>query len=238
MVTRSTSDGYTQSERVARDLSEQILKGELKAGDQLASEQQLAEEYGASRGTIRRALAILKDSDMVRTRPGAGSFVAFHGASLAGTEGWTVATRVAGHPTTTEILESTIIPTPESLTDYCLMPEVYRIARRRFLAEEPISLEVSMIPVNDRIKTIMEFGLLGGSVSKTLRATGMNVTHGFQDISSEAVDDQRAELLSIPAGERVLVSRRIGFDESDEFSEFVESWLNPEHFTFHLSFKE
>ena len=226
------------SEKVASDLVRQIKKGELKAGERLASEQKLAEQYGASRGTIRRALLILQESEMVTTRPGSGSYVAFHGSSLAGPQGWTAVTSVAGMPTTTEVLSTEVVGIPDTLAEYCDEEEVFRIVRRRLLDGIPISLEISLIPANERMRTLMEFGLLGGSVSKTLRATGMTTTHGFQDISSRPLGGDYAAILGLDAGKYMFVTQRTGLGGMERLTEYVESWLNPEHFTFHSTFVE
>ncbi len=231
-------DSYMLSEKVASDLVRQIRKGELKAGERLASEQKLAEQYGASRGTIRRALLILQESEMVMTRPGSGSYVVFHGSSLAGPQGWTAVTSVAGMPTTTEVLSTDTVAVPGELVEYCGEEHVFRIVRRRLLDGSPISLEISLIPANERMRTVMEFGLLGGSVSKTLRATGMTTTHGFQDISSRPLGSEYAKILGLDAEKYMIVTQRTGLNGMEQLTEYVESWLSPEHFTFHSAFEE
>ena len=48
---------------------------ELKPGDQLPTEMQLRERYGASRNTIRDAIKLLIDQRLVETRPGQGTYV-------------------------------------------------------------------------------------------------------------------------------------------------------------------
>lgn len=238
MVSREPLAGYTQAERIAHSLARRISEGEFKAGERLESEQRLADAFGTSRGTIRRALAILQESDLVRTKPGSGSYVAFHGASLAGPRGWTAASHELGLATTTETLSAELIPTPESLQSCCVEAEVYRIIRRRLLDGEVLSLEISMLPANERIVTVMEFGLLGGSISKTLQATGMRIAYGHQDVSVKTLDRESAELADRPEGVLMIRSERTGLSEDGLLVEYVESWLDPEHFSLHLTFEE
>ncbi len=238
MVSREPLAGYTQAERIAHSLARRISEGEFKAGERLESEQRLADAFGTSRGTIRRALAILQESDLVRTKPGSGSYVAFHGASLAGPRGWTAASHELGLATTTETLSVELIPTPESLQSCCVEAEVYRIIRRRLLDGEVLSLEISMLPANERIVTVMEFGLLGGSISKTLQATGMRIAYGHQDVSVKTLDRESAELADRPEGVLMIRSERTGLSEDGLLVEYVESWLDPEHFSLHLTFEE
>ncbi|WP_223691564.1 GntR family transcriptional regulator [Leifsonia poae] len=56
---------------IAEDLGARILQGEFRAGSSLPSENLLAETYGVARGTVRRALALLRTRGAVASRQGA-----------------------------------------------------------------------------------------------------------------------------------------------------------------------
>lgn len=62
--------------QLADDLKQQIEAGELKPGDAMPSESQLVSEYGISRVTVRRGLAILLEAGLIETVKGIGNFVA------------------------------------------------------------------------------------------------------------------------------------------------------------------
>jgi DNA-binding LacI/PurR family transcriptional regulator len=62
--------------QVAKDIKEKILSGKLQVGDQLASQNELANEYSVSQITIRKAFAELHRDGIVYSRVGKGSFVA------------------------------------------------------------------------------------------------------------------------------------------------------------------
>ncbi|MCW2639357.1 MAG: transcriptional regulator, GntR family [Dactylosporangium sp.] len=57
-------------------LRKRIESGELQPDRPLPSEPYLAAEYGVARGTVRHAIAILRDEGLVVTVPGRGNFVA------------------------------------------------------------------------------------------------------------------------------------------------------------------
>ncbi|WOA32171.1 GntR family transcriptional regulator [Alloalcanivorax xenomutans] len=57
-------------------LREQILGGQFHYNDRLPTQNELAERYGVSRITVRRALAELQSEGLVRNEQGSGSFVA------------------------------------------------------------------------------------------------------------------------------------------------------------------
>jgi GntR family transcriptional regulator len=61
--------------QIAEDLREQIETGKLKPGQQLRTELELREHYGASRNTVRDAIKWLTTLGLVESRPGSGTFV-------------------------------------------------------------------------------------------------------------------------------------------------------------------
>src|SRR5687767_14724241 len=61
--------------QVARDVVCAIREGSYVPGDRLPSYQALATEYGVAIGTVKSALALLRERDVVVTRHGYGSTV-------------------------------------------------------------------------------------------------------------------------------------------------------------------
>jgi GntR family transcriptional regulator len=61
--------------KIAEDLREQIESGRLEPGQQLRTELELRDFYGASRNTVRDAIKWLTNLGLVETRAGQGTFV-------------------------------------------------------------------------------------------------------------------------------------------------------------------
>ncbi|MGB9814233.1 MAG: GntR family transcriptional regulator [Thermovenabulum sp.] len=61
--------------KIAADIREKILKGELKPGDAIFSEHELCKEYNASRMTVRKGLAILLNEGYIYSVQGKGNYV-------------------------------------------------------------------------------------------------------------------------------------------------------------------
>lgn len=51
-----------------------IISGKIKPGDKLPSENKLAEKFGMSRHTVRKALSILENDGYVSAEHGRGTF--------------------------------------------------------------------------------------------------------------------------------------------------------------------
>ena len=61
--------------RIAEDLRDQIESGHLSPGAQLPSENEMQDEYKASRNTVRGAIDLLAGWGLVESRPGQGTFI-------------------------------------------------------------------------------------------------------------------------------------------------------------------
>jgi DNA-binding FadR family transcriptional regulator len=74
------------SETIADQIRAAILEGRLEAGDRLAPERELAEQFGVSRVTVRDALRTLEAAGLVEVRVGAsgGAFVRKPPSSVLG----------------------------------------------------------------------------------------------------------------------------------------------------------
>jgi len=60
---------------VASSISREIAQGRLKPGDQLPTEQALAQTFGVSRNVVREAIARLRSEGRIWSQQGRGAFV-------------------------------------------------------------------------------------------------------------------------------------------------------------------
>ena len=61
--------------QIADDIAARITSGELRPGARLLSERALADYYGRSYQTVRRAMEVLRDRGLITTIHGRGTFV-------------------------------------------------------------------------------------------------------------------------------------------------------------------
>ncbi len=62
-------------ERVAEQIERRILEGELRKGDRLPTERELAEQFQVSRTAVREAMKSLAQKGLIDMRPGRGTIV-------------------------------------------------------------------------------------------------------------------------------------------------------------------
>lgn len=62
-------------EQIVQQIEESIVKGDLKAGDQLPAERELAQRFGVSRTAVREAVKALREKGLVEAYSGRGTFI-------------------------------------------------------------------------------------------------------------------------------------------------------------------
>jgi GntR family transcriptional regulator len=217
---------------IADELAARIRRGDIAHRDRLPGENELAGEFAVSRGTVRQALAALKQTGLIETTTGAGSFVTYDGEQIDDRLGWSAA--LAGHG---------VAPDPRLLAlGRVELPDLavrLKLASAQFLtvervrsttAGEPISLERSRVPWRPSFETVLATGLVDHSLSATLTAHGLVGASGYDEIGLAVLGSHDAALLRRPPGEAFLEMERTVFDAYGEVVENVVSLLDPAHF--------
>src|ERR1700751_6075909 len=62
-------------EQIVEQIEQSVQKGDLKPGDQLPAERELAEQFGVSRTAVREAVKALREKGLVEAYPGRGTFI-------------------------------------------------------------------------------------------------------------------------------------------------------------------
>jgi GntR family transcriptional regulator, transcriptional repressor for pyruvate dehydrogenase complex len=76
IVFEPVHDNRALSEKIIVQISDALIAGELKRGDRLPPERELAEQFGVSRTVIRDAVKTLAGRGILHVKHGAGIFVA------------------------------------------------------------------------------------------------------------------------------------------------------------------
>lgn len=140
---------YTQIRELLR---ERILRGIYKSHAQMPSENDMVRTFGVSRITVRQALTDLQREGLIFKIHGKGTFVSKPKATqdLRRLEGFGEAMSGAGHETFSRVLGHRVMRAGKVIADHLRLAErdeVTEIKRVRFLDREPISLDVTYLPV-------------------------------------------------------------------------------------------
>jgi GntR family transcriptional regulator len=226
-------------QEIAGELRDAILSGTYTNGSLLPGENELAQRFSVSRGTIRRALDSLAEDNLIDTRTGIGSFVTFDGHPLDQGPSWGRALAVSGIDAHADILRMDRVVDPDlaaavsaSGMDFLALDRV-----RRLLTDgTAVSLERSRVPAVGILATVPQNGLVDDSLSKTMAEAGLVAAKGDQWIAVATLSAEDAGILGRETGELFLNSVRIARDADGRFVEKVVSWLDPQRFRLHMAF--
>ena len=62
-------------EQITEQIQSRIMAGELRPGDKLPPERELAEQFGVSRTAVREAVKALHEKGLIEVQPGKGTFI-------------------------------------------------------------------------------------------------------------------------------------------------------------------
>src|SRR5215471_4926128 len=99
-------------EQIVQQIEESIVKGDLKPGDQLPAERDLAQRFGVSRTAVREAVKALREKGLVEAYTGRGTFVV-NGTSQAIRQSLDWMSKISQHEGTVHLAELRRILEPE-----------------------------------------------------------------------------------------------------------------------------
>lgn len=209
--------------QVKQDLVKRVLSGEWRPGHILPSEFKLADEYGLSQGTVRKAIEAMAQEGLVTRQAGKGTFVTSHdgdyrpfrfhkfytnyGQRIASDDAYLISAKPAFADK--KIAESLEIPNRAAGTQVVRLRRVEGeplLYERFFLSEQLCPGAEAAIKAENpgSIYSFVErhYNLLITKVTESLRAR-------------EASADERA-LLGMPIGAAVLEAQRVAYSLGGE----------------------
>lgn len=135
--------------RVADDLQQAIAAGELRPGNRIDSEPELAAAYSVSRETVRRALDVLDREGLIRRVRGSGTYVI--GPTSRHFSLTTFADEMArlGRTSSAKLLEAIRVPADRRVGHRLAVregTECFSIRRLLVADDEPVAVEWRVLP--------------------------------------------------------------------------------------------
>ncbi|MGE2713274.1 GntR family transcriptional regulator [Mycolicibacterium litorale] len=232
---------------IARELKVRIQRGEFEDGRRLPTEAQLAEQYGVSRQTIRRAFQDLVADDLVVRTPRRGTFA--HSPRRDG-----YVRQVGSVDDLMGLSEDTQM---EILTP--LARRVDMIAADRLRLSSDVVYYIEFARLHDHVRFCVTKVFLPPNVGKALlgvqelaatgtqsnftiiglidRQLGLPIGQARQSITAEGARSAEAERLGCEVNHSLLRIDRLYMDDGAEPVELAISHFLPEQYSYRISLR-
>jgi len=201
-------------QRIRNVIWQRIDLGELKPGDAVDSERELAKIHEVSLMTARHALAELEHEGLVERRRGSGTFVAQPKIHFNKLTGFTEQMASRNLSPRSLVLSCSVINSEHEISARLGLPAASRllmVKRLRQAAHEPFALETCYLSAED-FSDVARAPLERGSLFAVLeREHGIQLAHADEEIDATPADPKTAELLAIPRGAPLLRIRQVIF---------------------------
>jgi DNA-binding GntR family transcriptional regulator len=202
--------------QVSQQIEQAISSGQLGPGARLDNEISLADQFGLSRPTMRRAIQELVDKGLLVRKRGVGTQVV-HGQVTRPVELTSLYDDLArGHqaPRTT-LLVNEIIAATEKVSGFLDVPvgsKVLRLRRLRFANAEPLAILENYLP--EDLADIGQSDLESRGLYQLMRAKGVHIRVAKQRIGARAGTAEECQLLDERKGSPLLTMDRATHDDS------------------------
>lgn len=198
--------------KIQSSIRKRIQSSELRPGDPVDSERQLARTYGVSLMTARHALAGLEREGIVERRQGAGTFVASPKIHFNKLMSYSEQMLSRGLPPSSRVLVAKITEPETEIAARLRLPpssKVMKVERLRETNDEPMAYEICYLPAN-QFADLVRAPLGKNSLFAILNQKyGVELTYADEEVDATAAEDKVAELLGISLGEPVLRIRQL-----------------------------
>ncbi|MEW1794146.1 GntR family transcriptional regulator [Streptomyces niveus] len=233
-VPRSDENAYDRRslhERIAADLRDEIMTGDLAPGASLPSTVRLKERFGASNATVQKALQLLKSERLVVGRAGASVTVREHRqltvrpalsmASAADDDPypWLAETAKRGGEARSTLLDVTEVTPPADVAAALRLPaDGTAVLRRQVLTldGDPVELVHAYYPPHiARGTPLAEHRRIKGGTPTLLTTLGHPPRLSVDHVSARIPTQEQYEALQLPGALPVLRTLRVvyGADE-------------------------
>jgi GntR family transcriptional regulator len=213
-----------------------IEKGIYKEREKLPSEFDLAKLLGVSRATLREALRILEEENVVIRRHGVGTFVNARPLFSSGIEQLNSVTNMiiqAGKkPGTIFLSSSEQGPTEEDVRRFQIEDEMVLVERVRTADGEPVVYCIDKIPS----QYLSSSGYTHGeeSLFQVLEKEGKYISHAVVYIEPLGYHEKISPILECEPETALLLLKQMHFDQHDVPVLYSLNYFRADKFSFHV----
>lgn len=224
--------------QLADKLRRLVDRGKLGSGDQIMSEQTMIDKYGVSRITVRKAIDLLVEENILVRKQGKGTYVAYPGFfedACIRSRSFTASLLHSAATPSTRVLAVEVIPVDQSLREKLTPPpaeeEMLRIFRLRYIDGQPAVFEIDYLPM--RFLALMDMDLNNRSLYEVLHEKEGAVPTDFSDRFAIVQADQTyAQHLLVEPGHPLLCVNQTVFDKDLNVVYYNEQIIKTETYTY------
>ncbi len=224
LMRESPGNGLPAYKRIQGAILKRLESGQLKPGDAVNSERELAKIHRVSLMTARHALAGLEREGMVVRRRGAGTFVAPPKIHFNKLMSYTEQMSGRSLSVSSKLLFLGMIDTEQEIAARLALPATSRlikVERLRLGANEPFAIETCYLSVDDFVG-LTEAPLDRVSLFSILEHDyGLEIAHADEEIDATTADPHTARLLGIATGAPVLRIRQVIYSTKGKTALYV-----------------
>lgn len=221
MQSRSEEPAYKKIQNAIR---RRIDSGQLKPGNLVPSERELAKVHRVSLMTARHALTEMAREGIVERRHGAGTFVAPPKVHFNKLLGYTEQMASLGLTAHSRIIASGIVSREHEIAARFGLPPTSRLGRLervRLAGDEPVALEICYWSAEE-FPALLEAPLDKVSFFALLEhECGVQLAYADEEIDATDADSRTADLLDIPKGTPLLRMRQLIFSTTSHATVYV-----------------
>lgn len=226
--------------QLSQQLEEAIRSGQIKAGERIETEMEIAERYGLSRPTVRQAIQELVNKGLLVRRRGVGTQVV-HNQMRRRVELTSLYDDLAesSQRPTTKVLSLSIEGADAEVAAGLNLSEgepVIHIERVRYIAGEPLAVMRNWLP-GDLIELTAD-ALETTGLYDLMRRDSIQIRIANQRIGARAATSTEAKLLDIRSGAPVLTMERQSFDDTGRAIELARSVYRSDSYSFETTLIE
>jgi len=223
--------------QVAQHLEQMIESGDLATGTRLENEAGLADQFGLSRATMRRAIEYLVDRGLLFRKRGVGTQVV-HAKVRRQVELTSLYDDLAKNSRNprTQVLSFAIEPAPGAIAlelGIAAGTDVYVFERLRYADAEPLALMHNYVPVS--LLRLSAVDLEAQGLYSLFRGFGINLRIAKQSIGARASTAGEARALAERKGAPLLTMLRAAYDDQGRAVEYGNHIYRASRYSFDLT---
>lgn len=230
---------YSLYQQLADSLRDKIYEGKYAFGDKLPSERSLAQSFGISHLTVRKALDILEQEGLLLRAQGKGTFVRAqkYSVDMQQLDGFSSMFRQKGVAISNKMLYSGFRPAGFKYSRVFGIPreeEVFECVRLRQHEDVALALEYNVVP-KKYVPGVERYDFGMCSLWDIYQKNGVEIVEEEQKLEIVKIYNPQADLLGMEEGADVLVLSALSYDTQKQVIEWTKLYDNAKRMVFYAS---